>query len=110
MPKLYETEHVPLPDKTIHLHMFIAGCDWYLAEFDGDDLFWGFAILNQDFQNAEWGYISFRELKSIKINGWLEVDCELEEHWTVCRASEIVNIRKAHGWEVNNERQSQMRP
>ena len=61
----------------IHLHFFISDCDWYIAEYDGDDLFWGFAILNGDLLNAEWGYISFAELKSIKINGWLEVDCEL---------------------------------
>ena len=53
IPKLYETEHIPLQDKLIHLHFFIGGCDWYIAEFDGEDLFWGFAILNDDFQNAE---------------------------------------------------------
>jgi hypothetical protein len=69
IPRLYETEHIPLQDKLIHLHFFIGGCDWYIAEFDGEDLFWGFAILNDDFQNAEWGYISFSELKSIKVGG-----------------------------------------
>ena len=74
IPKLYETEHIPLQDKLIYLHFFIGGCDWYIAEFDGENLFWGFAILNDDFQNAEWGYISFSELKSIKVGGWLEID------------------------------------
>ena len=49
-------------DKLIHLHFFIGGCDWYICEYDGDDLFWGYAYLN-DPQNAEWGYISFPELK-----------------------------------------------
>jgi hypothetical protein len=65
IPRLYETEHTPLQEKLIYLHFFIGGCDWYIAEFDGEDLFWGFAILNDDFQNAEWGYISFSELKSL---------------------------------------------
>ena len=69
-----------------------------MAEFDGTDLFWGFAILNHDYEMAEWGYISFRELKSIKVSGWLEVDCEAEEFWTIKRASEIDNICKAQGW------------
>jgi len=98
IPKLYETEHVPLQEKLIHLHFFIGSCDWYVAEYDGEDIFWGFAILNHDFQNAEWGYISLSELKSIKVDGWLEIDCELEELWCVRKASEIEKIRKAHGW------------
>lgn len=98
IPRLYETEHIPLKDKRIYLHFFIAGCDWYIAEFDGRDLFWGFAVLNHDLQNAEWGYVSFTELKELKINGWLEVDCELQEHWKIKRAIEIRNIREAHGW------------
>lgn len=97
LPGLYETEKIPLKDKLIHLHFFIGGCDWYIAEYDGQDLFWGFAILNQDLEMAEWGYISLKELKKIKV-GWLEVDCEKEEIWTVKKASEIENIRLASGW------------
>lgn len=90
IPKLYETEKVPLQEKLIYLHFFIGGCDWYIAEFDGQDLFWGFAILNQDYQNAEWGYISFAELRSINVNG-IEIDCEL--NWRIRKASEIEKIR-----------------
>jgi len=52
IPKLYETENIPLKDKLIYLHFFIGDCDWYIAEFDGD-LFWGFAILNGDYEMAE---------------------------------------------------------
>ncbi len=36
IPKLYATEHSPLKDKIVYLHFFIGGCDWYIAEFDGD--------------------------------------------------------------------------
>jgi hypothetical protein len=92
IPRLYETETIPLKDKLIYLHFFIAGCDWYIAEYDGEDLFWGYAILNDDHDNAEWGYISFSELKAVKLK-WLEVDCELEEFWKVRKASEIEKIR-----------------
>jgi len=105
IPKLYETEHTPLKDKIVYLHFFIGGCDWYIAEFDGKDLFFGFAVLNNDLEMAEWGYVSFSELKSIKVQGWLEVDCELEEHWKVRKASEIETIRIANGWPKENNAQ-----
>ena len=91
IPRLYETENTPLKDKLIYLHFFIGGCDWYITEFDGDDTFFGYAILNHDYQNAEWGYISFQELKEIKI-AWVEVDCETEKIWAVKRACEIPDI------------------
>jgi hypothetical protein len=98
IPKLYETEHIPLKEKLIYLHLFIGGCDWYIVEYDGKDLFCGFAILNNDLQMAEWGYVSFNELKAIKVHGWLEVDCELEEFWHIRKACQIEKISKAHGW------------
>jgi hypothetical protein len=53
IPRLYETENVRLQDKLIHLHFFIGACDWFIAEFDGEDVFWGFAILNDDYEMAE---------------------------------------------------------
>ena len=90
IPRLYETENIKTENKLIYLHFFIGGCDWYIAEFNGEDLFWGFAILN-DIQNAEWGYISFSELRDINIGGH-EIDCELEEYWKVRKASEIKRI------------------
>lgn len=105
IPRLYETEHTPLQDKLIYLHFFIAGCDWFISEYDGDDIFWGFAILNNDLEMAEWGYISFRELKSIKINGRTEIDCELDEYWKVRKASEIEIVRIANGWAKENDAQ-----
>ncbi len=83
IPRLYATEHIPLQDKLIYLHFFIGGSNWYVAEFDGDDLFFGYVVLNGDLSCAEWGYFSFAELKEIRVGGWCEVDCELEECWEV---------------------------
>jgi hypothetical protein len=97
IPRLYETEKIRPQDKLIHLHFFIGGCDWFIVEYDGQDLFWGFAILNDDYEMAEWGYISFNELKSISING-LEIDCEIEGAWKVRRSIEIDKIRIANVW------------
>jgi hypothetical protein len=92
IPRLYETESIPLADKEIHLHFFIGGCDWFIAEYDGIDTLFGFALLNGDVQNSEWGYISFQELKDLKLS-FMEVDCELEEFWQVKPASEIDKIK-----------------
>lgn len=92
IPRLYETEATDPKDKLIHLHFFIFGCDWYIAEYDGEDLFYGYVILNNDLQNAEWGYISFRELKSICIKS-IEIDCELQTTWKVRPAKDIPQIR-----------------
>ena len=92
IPKLYETENIPLKDKLIHLHFFMMDCDWFIAEYDGNDLFFGYAILNGDIDNSEWGYISFSELKTLKVH-FLEVDCELEEYWTIKKASQIEKIK-----------------
>ena len=96
IPKLYETEKINLKDKLIYIHFFIGGCDWYVAEFDGD-LFWGYVILNNDLDMAEWSYFSLRELKAINLHG-IEIDCELEEYFSVRKASEIHRICKGNNW------------
>lgn len=105
IPRLYETEDIPLKNKEIYLHFFFGGCDWYICEFDGHDTFFGFCILNSDYQNAEWGYVSFSELKSIKIDCCLEVDCVKEEYWQICKASEIEKICIVQGWEIGKNHQ-----
>lgn len=92
IPKLYATETIPLKDKNIYLHLFIGDCDWYIAEYDGNDIFFGFAILNGDSLNSEWGYISFSELKSINIDG-IEIDCESDELWKIRKSGEIRDIK-----------------
>ena len=91
IPRLYETEDIPADDKLIYLHFFIGGSDWYIAEYDGEDTFFGYAILNGDTEMAEWGYISFRELRNLKIPPGFEVECE--EFWKVRKAGEVEKIR-----------------
>ena len=107
IPRLYETEDVLARDKVIHLHFFLGSSDWYIAEFNGDDIFFGFACLNGWTDLAEWGYISFNELKQLKvdapvsINGQralipLEVDRDL--NWISRNAFNVSLIRKCQGW------------
>jgi len=91
IPKLYETKNIPLSEKLIYLHFHIFASDWYIAEYDGDDLFWGFVILNEDYINAESGYISFQELRKLNING-IEVDNDFD--WQPIHAVKINKIQK----------------
>lgn len=98
IPAFYSSEEVPLKDKVIGMHFFIGGCDWYAAEYDPEEkCFFGFAILNNDLQNAEWGYFSLEELCSLKVK-FLEVDRDL--HFRPCKAIEIEKIREAQGWNL----------
>ena len=95
IPRLYETEDIHLEDKLIYLHFFIGASDWYIAEYDGEDTFFGYAILNGDTEMAEWGYFSFRELKELKIHPGFEVDRDL--FWEVKKASQVDKIKVANG-------------
>jgi len=99
LPRLYQTEHIALPDKTIHAHFFLGTCDWYICEYDGGDIFWGFACLNGDLFNAEWGLIAYSDLKAIKLNGLYQV--EYDEYWDPKPAREVKLIYEAQGWNYN---------
>jgi hypothetical protein len=84
-----ETEKVPLKDRPIYIHFFIGDCDWFISEYDGEDLLFGYAVIGNAIF-AEWGYMSFEELRQIKIPPGIEVDCELFD--PPLKASEIKEI------------------
>ena len=95
IPAMYATEKIPLKDKIVHMHFFIGGSDWYATEYSKEDrLFFGYAILNNDEQNAEWGYFSLDELADIKL-GFVEID--RDRCWTPCKASEVAKIVNSGG-------------
>ena len=105
--RLYETEDVTAKDKLIHLRFFIGGSDWFICKFDGEYTFFGFACLNGWTDLAEWGYISFKELRQLKveapvsINGQkalipLEVDRDL--YWISRKSFNVSLIRECQGW------------
>ena len=107
IPRLYETEGVEACEKLIYLHFFLAGSDWFVAEFDGGDTFFGFVCLNGWRDCAEWGYFSFKELKDLSVEQpivvegrrdvvFLEVECD--EYWMVRRAIDVKLICECQGW------------
>jgi hypothetical protein len=91
IPELYQTEEVDLADKVIQAHFFLGNCDWYIVEYDGEDLLFGYAILGGDLEMGEWGYISFSELQKLKTPQGIEVDFDL--YWKPVKAGEISAIR-----------------
>ena len=113
LPALYSGEFVKAQDKIMAVHCFIGGSDWWFCEARVEEgLLYGFACLNGDWQNAEWGYSSIEELKGIKIpksinrdiiaevkrrNGkpdtiqvYQEIDFDL--HWTPCIFIDIPKV------------------
>ncbi|MBU0506047.1 DUF2958 domain-containing protein [bacterium] len=101
LPPLYSSESTPLKEKVIHMHFFIGGCDWYATEYDQQDkLFFGFAILNNDLEMAEWGYFSLPELAELK-SSFVEVDRDL--YWNPTQAQNVERICEAQGWKQLNK-------
>ena len=45
-----------------HLHFSSSDTDWYIAEYDGNDMMYGYSIQNQDDETGEFGYISLAEI------------------------------------------------
>ena len=97
IPTLYSTEGVQTKNKVIQAHFFLGGCDWFIAEIK-EDLMFGFCILNSDYEMAEWGYVSLEELKSIRVDGWLEVDFDC--YWNPKPANQVEKICIAQGWPI----------
>jgi len=95
IPSILSNEFKTLQDTKIYLHFFINGSDWYISEYNGKDLFFGFACLNGDHQMAEWGYISFQELIDLKI-GFMQID--RDRHFKPCKAINVPLICQCQNW------------
>ena len=66
----------------IHLYFYLKNSEWFVFEFNGHDIFFGFVCLNGDIEMAEFGYFSLTELKPINVNGW-EIYCVPEIFWKI---------------------------
>ncbi|WP_369380478.1 DUF2958 domain-containing protein [Streptomyces sp. cg36] len=79
----------------VHLHYFNASSDWYITELDpADGHAYGWACLNGDTWNAEWGYVDLVALESV--SGRLGVLVERDRFWTPGPAAEVIpQLRKA---------------
>jgi hypothetical protein len=83
LPMPYGSENNP--DPICWLHYFYAGSDWYVIENDSEPeklQCFGWVILNNDFRNAESGYINVEELKASN-------KVQLDFYWTPIPLSEV---------------------
>ncbi len=71
LPGYREQESKNPLNTIIYEHFFMGGCDWYASGYDPENrAFFGYAILNGDYQMTEWGYLSFDELREFNIRGF----------------------------------------
>jgi len=64
LPALYETDEIPVEDKTCHVKFFTpwSNWTWYATEYSPEDrLFFGYVCGME----KEWGYFSLDELESV---------------------------------------------
>nr|WP_318707462.1 hypothetical protein [uncultured Treponema sp.] len=73
--KSYNSE-TKLHDKGF-IHYFIGNSDWYVCEVDEHNVGFGYAILNGDIQNAEYGYIDLNEVTTLTINGFIQTELDI---------------------------------
>jgi len=74
-PRLKQTDG--MKEHPAMFHYFYGGTDMYICEYDPEDgLMFGFVILNGDLQNAEWGYVSLKEILPITV---MNIDYHFEE-------------------------------
>ena len=66
LPALYVTENDP--DAKAVLKLFLPGTrwTWYVSEFDGDDLLYGYVLSGLERRFDECGYSSLSELESLR--------------------------------------------
>ena len=98
IPKLYETESVPLKDKVIFQRYEIReiGFFWLISELDPEEnLAFGYANLNDD-DCAEWGYISVAELQD---NGAVR-----DREWKPCKFEEALKRIKLESEQQQDRR------
>ena len=92
MPSLYETENIPLEEKLVYFHFTIDKSHWWAMEWNRNDTFFGYVLLNGWLQDAELGYFSLSELQSINLGRWLEV--QNDPTWIIRPVKDVSLIRE----------------
>ncbi len=89
LPALYETEKVPLADKTAQVKFFAPWTSWtWLAiEYDpGQHLCWGWVLGHEQ----EAGYFALDELEAVRGPGGLRI--ERDRHFHPVRLADVAGV------------------
>ena len=76
LPKLYETENIPVEDKVAVVKYFnpCGAGTWYGIEYDPEEkLFFGYAEIT----DGEFGYFSLKELENINLPFGMHIERDL---------------------------------
>jgi superfamily II DNA/RNA helicase len=67
-----DTSNIPANEKTIAARYFAnTGSNWYITDYLPDrGVFFGYVVLNDDWQMSEWGYISVEEITIYQLLNW----------------------------------------
>jgi len=97
-----------LRDQTIHVHYFVAGCDWWVTRYDpATGMAFGYVCLN-DPNCAEWGDVPLTELEELGIpvdvsyegrTYTTQVPVERDCYWTKVTAGEA-NLPGTPFWDA----------
>ncbi len=81
IPKLYFQDEKGF-NSVVYLHYFSGGSDWYITELDKKtNEAYGYAILNGDTQNSEFGYMNLNEFANSNI--------QIDLYWSFKTLNEI---------------------
>ena len=74
---------LPATQRTIRVHYFMGGHDWFICGFDTEDpdLAYGFTIVGADISQAEWGDNSLPELETYSGHPPLRMVIERDCYW-----------------------------
>ena len=89
LPRLDETENIPSEDKIVHLHFTIDQCHWFAIEWDGQDTFFGYVLLNGWNHDSEFGYFTLSDLLAISLCGCIEV---MNDPFWIPRATKDIGL------------------
>lgn len=79
LPKLYETENVPVEEKKVICKFFnpVGQGRWYCLEYSPEDkLFFGYVNLG-DSEMAEFGYFSLTEIEEVRLQWSMKIERDL---------------------------------
>lgn len=91
LEKIPRSQSAKFADKKVYMKFFLGGWTWYVTEFDGKDLFFGF-VTSPFVPEGEWGYFSLKELLSTK-QGPFEVDRDIYDI-TVYKPKKFSEIKR----------------
>ena len=77
MPRLYETENIPLEEKMVYVKYFspLGNMVWYPVEYDPEEkLFFGYANIFE----GEFGYFGLEELENIRLPFGMHIERDID--------------------------------